>query len=366
MENMITGNDRRTRKKITLPDGAEQIAYIAGNPENLNCSGFLTLTIGDGGAGKFKQVFDAVEASRRFNNLNRNFLRKIFERAVVVTERHKNGAVHFHLVGILAGRPDIRTGFDFSEFKRLRKSGRKFSAADVGASPELAALWKKLRDNLPDYGFGRAELTPIEKTGEAVACYVSKYIEKNICNRLVGDKRKKLVRYIGFRKSQLKPNEFSWGTKRATAWRCKARAMAGLVNITERSEMSVNLGPRWAHFVTSLWQRVTGDDLQPFLVADFHQTELLRASLVKKIGCHVARRLDDAQIYRCSAAFRDMEADLQCGNWKPKTPEKPAIPNLENERRDYWLKYRQRRDVVNYSFLSRYRLNKAVAALNYS
>jgi hypothetical protein len=117
-----------------------------------------------------------------------------------------------------------------------------------------------LREVLPKYGFGRAELTPIESTGEAIACYVSKYIEKNICNRLKEDYRKKLVRYIGFEKSQLKPNEFAWATKRAVAWRWKARECAALIDVKTPEEAKIALGPRWAYNLTWIWKR-NGDDL---------------------------------------------------------------------------------------------------------
>lgn len=299
VESLIAGHNRRTLKETVLQDGRTVSTWTADAPDNLQCVGFLTLTVGDmikdlTGRNRFEQVFDAAEASRRINNLNRRFLSTLFSRAIVVTERHKNKAIHFHIIGLLRSRADIRTGFDFAAFKEIRKTGKKFTAADVGASPELAAIWKRLRETLPGYGFGRAELTPIEKAGESIASYVAKYIEKNVCNRIAEDKRKKLVRYIGFEKSQMKPNEFSWGTKRAIAWRCKARAMASLVNIYEKEDMARHFGARWANFTTSLWQRVTGDDLQPFLVADWHQTELLRASLVKKIGLATARRLDKA------------------------------------------------------------------------
>ncbi|MEI9961353.1 MAG: hypothetical protein WDM76_09585 [Limisphaerales bacterium] len=74
----------------------------------------MTLTVGDFDEdGKFQGIDDAAEASRRINNLNRRVLKLLFTRAIVVTERHKSGKIHFHILGILRGSPDIRTGFDF-------------------------------------------------------------------------------------------------------------------------------------------------------------------------------------------------------------------------------------------------------------
>ncbi len=129
----------------------------------------------------------------------------------------------------LNGRPDIRSGLDFEAIENGDYSS---------AGKTLRNLWETLRNVLPKYGFGRAELLPVRKTAEAVAAYIAKYIEKNLFNRRPEDKRKKLVRYIGWEKTQLKASEFSWGTQRATAWRMKARTLAGLVGIEQKEEMS--------------------------------------------------------------------------------------------------------------------------------
>jgi hypothetical protein len=282
VEKMINGRAQKFLKEVEFPsgDGTEKMkVYVSKNPENINFVGFLTLTVGDyeigpvqpGQKPRFIQVWDAAEASRRINNLNRRVLADLFECAVIVTERHKNGAVHFHIVGILRGRPDIRTGFNFEAVKNENYSS---------ASDELRAIWEHLREVLPRYGFGRAQLTPVEKTGEAIACYVSKYVEKNICNRLKDDYRKKLVRYIGWNKTQLKPNEFAWGTKRATAWRCKARQLAKLIDCYEPEQAARALGPRWAWHLTELIRKVS-DKPVPFMIWDVPQKEVCRRELSK-------------------------------------------------------------------------------------
>lgn len=336
VERMIAGNSKRVFKSFTKPDGSEDWAYYSERSENLDCVGFLTLTVGETDlvTGKFRQVWDAAEASRRINSLNRRVLPALFDRAVIVTERHKSGAIHFHVVGILKGRPDIRTGFNFEQVK-----ARNYSSV----SPWLLAKWQELRETLPAYGFGRSELTPIRSTGEAVACYISKYIEKNICNRREGDRRKKLVRYIGWQEWQKvsemgsderanlkrfshdadgvllgrvavqhKAQSFSWGTARACAWRGKARAMGALVDIFEREDMARYLGPRWAYSCTSMWQRVTGDDSKPFLVAGFAETEVLRAELVRMMGEHQAQKLDSKKL-RFADEVSEMRAEYQNG-----------------------------------------------------
>lgn len=322
-EAMIAGNGARQlveKKTIIIKDNAGNdlekfipAHFICTAPEYLNATAFLTLTVGDWDGERFQQVFDAAEASKRFNLINRRLLKTLFIRAIVVSERHKNGAIHFHIVGVLRGCPDIRTGFDFAAFekaKQARARGRTNRAAEIrykiAAGDDLRAAWKMLRDELPKYGFGRAELTPIIKTGEAVACYVSKYIEKNICNRLKADKRKKLVRYIGEWKTvktvektlvtminretapasspapfKLRPNDFAWGSKRAAAWRGKARETASLIGCQSPEDCAAALGGRWAFYLSSTWQGRTTDDLQPFLIADWQTKRLLANDLAE-------------------------------------------------------------------------------------
>ena len=259
VEDMIAGDAKRRLVRFDYSDGKSTSAWIADKPENLNCTGFLTLTVGDIVEGRFQGVRDAAEASRRINNLNRRVLPELFERAIVVTERMKSGVIHFHVLGILRGRPDIRTGLDFDALAR-----RDYRSA----SPALRGIWAMLRSTLPEYGFGRAELLPVRKTSEAVACYISKYIEKNLCNRQPQDKRKKLVRYIGFEKRQLKPNQFAWATKRAIAWRAKTRETAALIGCESPEQAAEALGPRWAFHLSAVWTKID-DAPVPFMQWDY-------------------------------------------------------------------------------------------------
>jgi hypothetical protein len=124
-------------------------------------------------------------------------------------------------------------------------------------------LWSVLRAELPRYGFGRAEALPIRKTGEAVACYVAKYVEKNLFNRTEEDKRKKLVRYSGFQR-HLKPNDFGWASARACAWRRNAEALASLAGVETRDEAAQCFGPRWAFGLSRIMNAVAGDDISRF------------------------------------------------------------------------------------------------------
>lgn len=294
LEKMLTGSQRKTAFAVRY--NVEKMV----RQDGLNCCGFLTLTVGKPGPDGFCQVWDAAEASRRINNLNRRVLSAVFERAIIVTERHRNGAIHYHIVGTLTGRPDIRTGFDFENFIRARdarKKGYVNHAAEIrykmAACDDLRARWAMLRDALPGYGFGRAELTPIRKTGNAVACYISKYIEKNVCNRLPADKGKKLVRYIGWRKHQMTANAFEWNGFRAQAWRSNASTLAAVggcrlvdkaverppcfdggapeflkkirPKMLDGSEVRGKFGPRWAWHFSGMKLEIFGEEITPVL-----------------------------------------------------------------------------------------------------
>lgn len=366
-EDMLAGHTKRTLQDFRYvgQDGKETTVkhYVAKQPQNLDCAGFLTLTVGDYVCLKhgvqlpkkdgrdewtnrcpccdfpmaFEQVKSAEEANRRFNNINRALLKLVFEKAVVVTERHKSNAVHFHLVGLLAGRPDIRTGVNFAAIaKRDYRS----------AGETLRGLWAVLRQKLPEFGFGRAELLPIRSTGEAVACYVSKYVEKNLFNRTKDDYRKKLVRYIGFRHrpstdeqrdffrmtgkvpktiaEQLRPNDFSWGTKRACAWRAKARETAALIGVNSREQCGEAFGPRWAMKLSQTWQGRTVDDVSPWLVEGVGKNNPDGSPVVKPIEWGTKRLLAN-----------DL-SKLVCPNWLSEN-ERRFEPVLTQEEAFDWL-----------------------------
>ena len=353
-EKMLRGNARGTVKVTRYFDEKsgevkEASQYVATNPEYLNCAAFLTLTVGDTDEnGDFQQVFDAAEASRRINNV-RPLLMTIFERAILVSERHKNKAVHFHLIGVLRSHTDIRTGFDFQAFHTALNARSKGSANRgaeiryaISANDELRRLWELLRAKLPGFGFGRAQLTPIEKTGEAVACYVSKYIEKNICNRIADDKRKKLVRYLGWEKTQLKPNEFEWNGKRAVAWRGKSRECLSLIgcdlpdkkiepaaHVVEACTWTMGkirpkqldgsaanklIGPRWAFAVHNIWTKID-DTAVAYMVWDFQIRELVRGEMVRLIGLHTAKKRD-ANRAEFAEVHRDSTGETSTCLWR--------------------------------------------------
>jgi hypothetical protein len=299
IEKILNGSQAKTAYAIRF--NSERMI----SESDLASTVFLTLTVGDTDRdGRFKKVFDSDEANRRFNNLNRRVLPDIFERAIVVTERHKDRGVHFHVLGVLKGRPDIRTGFDFGQVDR-----RDYRSV----SRRLRAVWELLRGVLPEYGFGRAETLPIRKSGPAVAAYVSKYIEKNVCNRLKADKGKRLVRYLGWQGSQLKPNGFGWASVRSTAWRMKTKQLFHLVGIEAPEEASTAIGVRWAWHSTQIWGRGIGlADTFPGLCCSWLEKRRLKSEII---------RLNERYFIRLE---------------ETKSPKTGFIEDLEDECPDYF------------------------------
>lgn len=272
----LTGSQAKTA--FALRHNAEEMIRECG----IDSVVFLTLTVGELVNGRFVKQPGAAEANRRINNASRRLLPELFEKWIIVTERHKDGAIHFHLLAVVAGRPDVRTGFRHDAVKM-----RSFT----NASAPLRHVWKVLGDRLPDLGFGRAEATPVRKTGEAVASYVSKYVEKNLFNRLDEDRGKKLVRYGGWNR-HLRPNDFGWATAGATRWRLKARCAAYLAaGHSEPEEVRAALGPRWALRVTEMFPAVTVETFK------FIDSEWLRDLWRRAEHLHGAKMARQAEHY---------------------------------------------------------------------
>ena len=169
----------------------------------INHIGFLTLTFAD-------DVQCHKEATKRFNSLATNVLNVRYSQWVRVSERQKSGRWHFHLV--VVSKQDIRRGVDFAAIaKRDYKS----------ASPALRSEWFFWRTTAKRYGFGRSELLPVKKTGEALASYVAKYISKGFSYRRDEDKGARLVSYS--KNARVCGSRLSFVGGRSHEWRLRCK-----------------------------------------------------------------------------------------------------------------------------------------------
>ena len=169
--------------------------------------GFLTFTFAD-------DVQSHKEATKRLNSLITGVLRKRYAQCIRVSERQKKGRWHFHLVVVC--QQDIRRGVDFQAIKERRYKD--------GANSALRAEWAFWRTTAKKYGFGRTELLPVKKTGEALAAYVAKYISKGFACRQPQDKNMRLYSVIGG--SRVCSSRFSFYSPMSCLWRQKVAMWA--------------------------------------------------------------------------------------------------------------------------------------------
>jgi hypothetical protein len=198
--------------------------------------GFLTLTFAD-------HVTDVREASRRFNSLATNVLKKRYGHFIRVLERQKNGRIHYHL--LVALPDDIRTGADFDEFAKGK--GHYGSANN-----HLKREWAFWRKTAPFYGFGRTELMPIRSDAAALGQYVGKYIGKHLDQREERDKGARLVSYSG--DARMATSKHMRLEKPSTEWRAKCLTFCRMIaagkphaRIETMDDLRFELGPRWSY-----------------------------------------------------------------------------------------------------------------------
>ena len=205
--------------------------------------GFLTLTFAD-------NVTCAREASRRFNSLASNVLKKRYAEYIRVLERQKSGRIHYHLLVVLD--EDIRSGFDFAAV-----ANHDYKSAN----PRIRFEWAFWRKGAKGYGFGRTELLPIKSTSEGMAQYVGKYIGKHFNAREEADKGVRLVSYS--RGARMASSRFTRsGTKQSNEWRAKLYTFVlqlraaqvqgknnkhGYLRIETMSDLTRHLGKNWAY-----------------------------------------------------------------------------------------------------------------------
>ncbi len=195
---------------VSIPSWVRKAGFIVKTNIHAMCEkyginhiGFLTLTFAD-------DVQCHREACKRYNSLRTNVLKFRYLDYVRVSERQKSGRWHFHLVVVC--KQDIRRGVDFAAIaKRDYKS----------ASPALRSEWFFWRSTAKKYGFGRSELLPVKKTGEALASYVAKYISKGFSYRRQDDKGARLVSYS--KNSRVCGSRLSFVGGRSHEWRLRCK-----------------------------------------------------------------------------------------------------------------------------------------------
>ena len=250
--------------------------------------GFFSLTLGDKDAGgRYRNLRDRKEAQRRFHSLLTNVIAKRYRCGITITERHRNGGLHFHIGGVCM--EDIRGQMDFAAcFPPKDANGKPMYKPDYSSANDAIkrewAFWRKVAKK---YGFGRHQLQPMRENGEAMGRYLGKYLSKDWANRLPEDKGARCVRYFGHWSTVAKaqgerriaaPNcgRFGWMTPRARAWREMVVQVIIVLKykgakISEENITEV-IGPKWAWKMGKLFEAVR------FEVGEW-QDEAVRAAI---------------------------------------------------------------------------------------
>ena len=261
----------------------ENIKWLAETfgPERI---GFKTLTVGDiVMGGKFRNLRDRKEAQRRFHSFFTNELSQRYQCGVVVTERHKNGGIHFHPVVVT--QENIRGSIDFGAcFPPKDHFGKPVRKPDYStANDAIKREWAHLRHICKPYGFGRHQLQPMRENAEALGHYVGDYLKKDWKYRWPEDKGARCVRYFGHwsktprkKGDRLKrppyDSKFGWLKPRARAWREMIKQASIVLKFKGTKIDEYNMkdiaGPKWA------WKFGKLIEFVRFEVGDWQDEEL--------------------------------------------------------------------------------------------
>jgi hypothetical protein len=296
------------------------VTKVAPSPGHV---GFLTLTFPD-------NLTDNKEVRERFRSFNTNYLSSHphIREWVNTKEVQKRGAWHFHLVVVLT--EDIGQGVSWGE---LEKGNYR------SVSPFLRNLWKDLRENLPNYGFGRSELLPVKSGPDAIARYVGKYISKHIGNRT---EEQKGVRLVSYSKGWLRNGcQFAWNTQGAAQWRRKLSLFAERHGCTEFYQLSAKLGAGWAYRFAQDIMDIDKTIMEEKINAKHEGREITRTQykdptinrakdrkaarekkLIKKLELHTKRPFNLEEKRKVEIAKQGAEKWLQGQKGKEKTEEK--------------------------------------------
>jgi hypothetical protein len=110
--------------------------------------------------GRFRNLRDRIEAQRRFHSLMTHEISKRYVCGVNVTERHKNGGIHFHLVVVC--KENIYGQIDFAAcFPPKDCLGKPlYKPVYLTANKAIHREWAYWLRTAKLYGFGRHQLQP--------------------------------------------------------------------------------------------------------------------------------------------------------------------------------------------------------------
>jgi hypothetical protein len=161
-----------------------------------------------------------------------------------VFELHRDGVWHIHVV--VTTKEDIRTGTNIETLSNYKlpywmRRGKHLR------NEALAAEWSDLRRICCKYRFGRVELLPVKKTGEAVGLYLGDYLVKTY-NSIAGGKRCRLIRFSQ-RINEAITTPFSIVGLGQLIHRTRLKIAADILRLTDYGDFAEYFGPQWNYFL---------------------------------------------------------------------------------------------------------------------
>ena len=153
-------------------------------------------------------VFSAREASERLNVFLTRFRRR-WEHYLWVRERSANRKIHYHL--LFPVPIDVYEGVDLELIARLPKQARERKRAAI--NPPTLALWDEFELCASEVGFGRCEVMPVYKNGQAMARYLGKNVEQ-FRDLAIWHEEKRSRWWTQSRALKSYSNKFTWNSRR--------------------------------------------------------------------------------------------------------------------------------------------------------
>lgn len=218
--------------------------------------GVLTLSFGVPGSGKGSyETWELRQQAKHWNFVQKrwqsfrtNVVAVRYADWVCVFEMHKDRVWHIHVVVVT--KEDIRTGTDIETLSNYKLPYWQRRGKHL-RNEALAAEWADLRRICCRYRFGRVELLPVKKSGEAVGLYLGDYLVKTY-NSIAGGKRCRLIRFSQ-RINEVITSPFSIVGLGQLIHRTRLKIAADMLRLTDYGDFAEYFGPQWNYFLKNIF-----------------------------------------------------------------------------------------------------------------
>lgn len=201
-------------------------------------------------------------------------------------EPQQRGAPHYHVLVAVAWdlKPSEFNWAAFNETCQLRcKSSKAYletreqyaarrktagwrvarAAYVESAAEETRAMWKRLRDVLPKYGFGRSEFLPLRDTTGA-AVYTGGYLRAGVQHRFGAWKGVRLIEADRVSSNLWRNHgrQFMFNQCAERIWRHQLGVWAKMVGCADSDEISARFGPRWCFHHRDRIMQIDAPDIE--------------------------------------------------------------------------------------------------------